>query len=315
MKQLAEKIINGDIQSIAKLIRLIESDDSSAVDCLKNLNFHAGKSHIIGITGLPGSGKSTIIDKLIDFYKKQGVRVAVIAVDPSSPFSGGSILGDRIRMQSHAADKNVFIKSLPTRGYPGGLSKVASRLITVFDAANYDVILVETAGVGQTEVEIKNMVHTTVVVLVGGLGDYIQVIKAGIIEIADIFVINKAENNSDAAALKLDLEGLLAINGNRPDWKPPICLTDAVSALGINILTESIDSHRKFLYSTGKFNSYFISKAKKDFEHAVFDHINDLVREKIEDLSDYQNNLINDPRKAAEDIIKEIAGSNKEKER
>ncbi len=164
----------------------------------------------LALLDLPGSGKSTLIDVMIDYFRSSKKTVGVIAVDPSSPFTGGSFLGDRIRMQKHSFDEGVFIKSLPTKGWRGGISKVTSRMITVMDAMGKDIILVETAGVGQTEVDIKNLVHTTIVVLVGGLGDYIQIIKAGILEIADIFVINKADKNN-TEDLESDLKNLFSL--------------------------------------------------------------------------------------------------------
>jgi len=211
MGSLANGALKADIKAAAKLMRYIEEEDSKAIDELKLLYGHTGHSQVIGITGLPGSGKSTLIDLLIDYFRSGKKTVGVIAVDTSSPFTGGSFLGDRIRMQKHSFDEEVFIKSLPTKGWRGGISKVTSRMITVMDAMGKDIILVETAGVGQTEVDIKNLVHTTIVVLVGGLGDYIQIIKAGILEIADIFVINKADKNN-TEDLESDLINLFSLD-------------------------------------------------------------------------------------------------------
>lgn len=308
MNSLANKVINGDSRVIARLMRLIESEDKTASACLNRLLPHTGKSHVIGITGLPGAGKSSIIDKLIDFYRSQGKSVGVIAIDPSSPFSGGSLLGDRVRMQNHATDNEVFIKSLPTKGYKGGISKAASRMITVLDAAGYDTVIVETAGVGQTEVEVKDLVHTTVVVLVGGLGDYIQIIKAGIIEIADIFVINKADKNSSAQELKLDLESLMAMNGTSKGFTPLICLTEAINGTGIDALAEAIASHRSYLDSTGTFVTYFDKKARADLEQMILEYISCLAEQKLRDAEIFgpEYPLFVDPRKAAEKIIKSM---------
>ena len=211
MEPLANGVLKADIKAAAKLMRYIEEEDTKAIDELKLLYGHTGHSHVIGITGLPGSGKSTLIDVMIDYFRSSKKTVGVLAMDPSSPFTGGSFLGDRIRMQKHSFDEDVFIKSLPTKGWRGGISKVTSRMITVMDAMGKDIILVETAGVGQTEVDIKNLVHTTIVVLVGGLGDYIQIIKAGILEIADIFVINKADKNN-TEDLESDLKNLFSLD-------------------------------------------------------------------------------------------------------
>src|SRR5659263_231177 len=229
---LAEGVLKADIKSTAKLMRYIEEEDIRAINELKQLYSHTGNSHVIGVTGLPGSGKSSIIDVLIENFRSDNKTVGVIAVDPTSPFTGGSILGDRVRMQKHSKDEGVFIKSLPTKGWRGGISKVTSRMITVMDAMGKDIILVETAGVGQTEVDIKNLVHTTIVVLVGGLGDYIQIIKAGILEIADIFVINKADKDG-ADKAKREIETMVSMsNFKEGEWKPPVLSAVAATDKG-----------------------------------------------------------------------------------
>ncbi|MCL4378597.1 MAG: methylmalonyl Co-A mutase-associated GTPase MeaB, partial [Actinobacteria bacterium] len=287
MGHLAEAVLKKDIKAAAKLMRYIEEEDERAVGELKLLYPHTGNSYIIGITGLPGAGKSSLIDVMINYFRSNKKTVGVIAIDPTSPFTGGSILGDRVRMQNHSTDRDVFIKSLSTRGWRGGVSKVTSRMITVMDSMEKDIIIVETAGVGQTEVEIKNLVHTTIVVLVGGLGDYIQIVKAGILEIADIFVINKADN-SNTEQLEFDLKTFFNISesmsqpGEDETWKPHIYLTEATNDKGISKLIEGIFLHEKYLKSTGKFEQYFVNKSKIDLRDIISDYLINLFFAKLE---------------------------------
>ena len=192
---LTDGILKGDIRAAARLMRYIDDEVASAREELKNLFPHTGRAHIIGLTGAPGTGKSTLVDTLIQAFRDKGKTVGVIAVDPTSPFTGGAILGDRIRMQRHSLDPDVFIRSLATRGNLGGLSRSTHEIVDVMDAMGKDVILVETVGVGQDEVEIVRLAHTNIVVLIPGMGDEIQAIKAGILEVGDIFVINKSERD------------------------------------------------------------------------------------------------------------------------
>lgn len=309
---LAEGVLKADIKSTAKLMRYIEEEDIRAINELKQLYSHTGNSHIVGITGLPGSGKSSLIDVLIENFRSDNKTVGVIAVDPTSPFTGGSILGDRIRMQKHSKDEKVFIKSLPTKGWRGGISKVTSRMITVMDAMGKDVIIVETAGVGQTEVDIKKLVHTTIVVLVGGLGDSIQAIKAGILEIADIFVINKADKIS-TQELEADIENLLNMTVSADEykslWRPSVCLTDSVNKKGIDKLTNEISRHKEFLKSTDLFNEYFQHKSDSDLKEIIIDYLTNLLLKELENddlykklLEDLKSNK-KDPYSVAEEIL------------
>jgi len=300
-----------DIKAIAKLLRLIENNDKTSNEQLKKLYPQTGNAHIVGITGLPGSGKSTIIDTLIENYRKEDKTVAVIAIDPTSPYTGGSLLGDRIRMQKHSADPYIFIKSIPTEGGHGGISRVTSKMITVMDAVGYDIILVETVGVGQAEVDIANLVHTTVVVLVGGLGDYIQVIKAGILEIADIYVINKVDKN-DATDLEYNLKNLKNLSPEDKEtlWEPPVILTRATGKKGTEKLFESIRLHRKYLNKTGKFESFFKSRFVIELKQILLDHITKLLEKKLEDDPEFKRLLSSkdsiDPYSAAEKILNRL---------
>jgi len=310
MKDLFKKVLVREQGSIAKLLRLIEKRNSSSLEVLKYLYPHTGNAHIVGITGLPGSGKSTIIDKLIESFRKSGKTVAVIAVDPTSPYTGGALLGDRIRMQKHSTDPGIFIKSIPTAGWHGGISRVTTKMINVMDAAGYDIILIETVGVGQADVDIASLVHTTVVVLVGGLGDYIQVIKAGILEIADIYVINKIDKN-DAQDLEYNLKNLKDPSGDDKDkWDPPVILTQATGKKGTSKLFEAINVHRQYMESTGRFSQFFETRFKTELQQILTDHIGDIVRKKMADNTTLKKILDGkdkvDPYTAAEEIISSL---------
>jgi LAO/AO transport system kinase len=207
---LAERVLEGDVRSASRLMRLIDDRDPKAEGELRRIFPHTGKALIVGVTGVPGAGKSTITDRLIAHYRKTGARVGVLAVDPTSPFSGGAILGDRIRMQGHASDRGVFIRSLATRGNLGGLSLATADCLKVMEAMGQQVIIVETVGVGQDEIDVARLAHTTVVVLVPGMGDDIQAIKAGILEVADVFVVNKADLDGADRVVR-ELRGMLEL--------------------------------------------------------------------------------------------------------
>ena len=242
---LIDKVLKGDPRSIARAISAVENGASHASELMKGVFPHTGRALIIGITGAPGAGKSSLVDKLALFYKDKGERIGIVCVDPSSPFSGGAILGDRIRMATLGLDKNVFIRSMATRGNLGGLSRATVDAVAILDAAGFDKIIVETVGVGQDEVEIVKTADVSVVVLVPGMGDDIQAIKAGIMEIGDVFVINKADREGVLRTQK-ELEALLGL-AHRPDfWNPPIVKTVATENKGIEDLSAAIESYRAF---------------------------------------------------------------------
>ncbi len=272
---LAERVLQGDVRAASRLMRDIDDGEANAIPALRALFPKTGRAYVVGLTGAPGSGKSTLVDRLIAALRKRDQTVGVIAVDPTSPFSGGAILGDRIRMQDHATDPKVFIRSLATRGNLGGLSRATGDCIRVMDAMGLDWILVETVGVGQDEIDIAQMAHTTVVLLVPGMGDDIQAIKAGILEIADVFAVNKSDL-SGADRVVRELRGMLELRhavqagaprkeaeqagergsgGGRPrdeKWEPPILKLIAAKDQGVAELLQVIESHREFLDRSGE---------------------------------------------------------------
>src|SRR5258706_6323984 len=243
--EVLQKLFEGDPRSIARAITKIESGSNDAAELMKAIFPETGKAMVIGITGSPGAGKSSLVDKLALLYKNAGDKVGIICVDPSSPFSGGAILGDRIRMAELGLDKNVFIRSMATRGNLGGLSRSTVDAVAILDAAGFDKVIVETVGVGQDEVEIVKAADISVVVLVPGMGDDIQPIKAVIMEIGDVFVINKADRE-DVLRTQKELEALLSL-AHRPDmWNPPIVKTIATENKGIEDLVAAIESYNAF---------------------------------------------------------------------
>jgi LAO/AO transport system kinase len=247
-KDMSERILAGEVRAAARLMRELDDGIPEAREALKYLYPHSGQAHIVGITGSPGVGKSTLTDRLIQHLRAEGHTVGVVAVDPTSPFSGGAILGDRIRMQRHATDEGVFIRSLATRGHFGGLTASARAVMTVLDAMGKDFLLVETVGVGQDEVEIAGAAYTTLVVTVPGLGDDIQALKAGLLEVADILVVNKSDREGAERTYK-DLLTMLDMRTLKtpPAWVPRVYLTQAKKDEGMTELLYGIQEHQAFL--------------------------------------------------------------------
>ncbi|MCF8083562.1 MAG: methylmalonyl Co-A mutase-associated GTPase MeaB [Deltaproteobacteria bacterium] len=253
MSSLAEKVVAGDVRSVARLIRDIDDGITEVREVLKDLYPHTGNAYVVGITGSPGVGKSTLVDQMVAHLRERGKTVGVLAVDPTSPFSGGAILGDRVRMQRHSMDQGVFIRSLATRGHFGGLTQSTRSAIDVLDAMGKDYILVETVGVGQDEVDVVRSAHTTVIVVVPGMGDDIQAIKAGILEVGDIFVINKADREGTDKTLS-DLRLMIEMDQKKYDeggWKPPILKVEAVFDKGVAEFIDEIDRHARYLVDSG----------------------------------------------------------------
>lgn len=252
MPSLVAATREGRPRAVARLISLVEDGHPALREVMAALVPDAGRAHVVGLTGAPGVGKSTATSALVTAYRSAGRRVGVLAVDPSSPFSGGALLGDRIRMSEHAADPEVFIRSMASRGHLGGLSRAAPQALRVLDAAGCDVILLETVGVGQSEVEVAGTADTTVVVLAPGMGDGIQAAKAGILEVADILVVNKADRDG-AARTASELRSMVAMadRGGAPSWTPPVVSTQAQTATGIEALVGAIRDHRVWLGEDG----------------------------------------------------------------
>jgi LAO/AO transport system kinase len=244
--ELVQRILKGDVRAAARLMTMIENGDAEARVALKSLYAHTGSAHIIGITGPPGSGKSTLADRLTEELRKRDKTVGIIAVDPTSPFTGGAILADRIRMQSHSLDAGVFIRSMATRGHLGGLARATNEIVDVMDAAGKEVILIETVGVGQDEVEVVGTAHTCVVVSVPGLGDEVQTLKAGILEIGDLFVVNKADREG-ASRTVTELEMMLHMAPESAGWSPKVLKTVATTGEGVAALLDAICEHKVFM--------------------------------------------------------------------
>jgi LAO/AO transport system kinase len=280
------KILKGDVQAASRLIRGIEDELASAVDELESIYLHTGRAYIVGVAGAPGAGKSTLLGCLINIFRKKKMTVGVVAVDPTSPFSGGAILGDRIRMQLHGTDKDVFIRSLASRGWKGGLAKATVNTVHVMDAMGKDIIFVESVGSGQGEIDIARVADTAIIVLTPGMGDEVQMMKAGILEAVDIFVINKADRGG-AEGLKTALEFMLerrAAGG----WRPGIMLTEATSGRGTEELAEEILRHREFLTSSGELEIRRRERAKLELmmatESYLMDYIDRMDREQLAKL-------------------------------
>jgi LAO/AO transport system kinase len=243
--QLIDRVLAGEPRAVARAISKVEDGAADAAELMRAVFSHTGKGLVVGITGSPGAGKSSLVDKLAALYRGRGERVGIVAVDPSSPFSGGAILGDRIRMQALGLDPGVFIRSMATRGNLGGLARATVDAVAILDAAGFEKVIVETVGVGQDEVEIVKTADVSVVVLVPGMGDDIQAIKAGIMEIGDVFVINKADRDGVLRTEK-ELEALLSL-AHRPDmWMPPIVKTVATENRGLEELASAVESYREF---------------------------------------------------------------------
>ncbi len=312
LEELVEALLRGDKKAAARLITLAENDEEKAKEIARLVHPHTGKAYVVGITGPPGAGKSTLLDKLIKLAREEGKTVGVIAIDPTSPFTGGALLGDRLRMQRHSTDPGVFIRSMATRGSLGGLAKATNDAVRILDAYGCDIIFVETVGVGQTEVDIVKTADTVVLVNVPGLGDEVQALKAGLMEIADIFAINKADREGTEM---LYLELKMAIEFERDKWRelgwePPIVETVAFTLKGVRPLWEAIKRHREFLESSGKLAERRKERAREEIKTIVAGEVARKVEERLREKN--AEELINavverrlDPYSAAERVMGE----------
>jgi len=311
MKDLTSKALKGDQRSIARLITLAENNDPKAMDTMKKIHPHTGNAHVIGITGVMGSGKSTLISELTRKYRKQGKSVGIIAIDPTSPFSGGALLGDRVRMMELANDDDVFIRSMGTRGMLGGLASAVYDVVEILDASGKDVVIVETVGVGQAEVDIIKIADTTLVIVVPGLGDSIQTLKAGIMEIADIYVVNKADRPGVNQTVA-EVQSLVDITCSDKDRKTPVLQTIAIKEEGISELVDEIYNHLKYLEKTKeidrqrrlRYEAELIEIIRKRLMNFIFDELT--FKGKIESLLDQISRKEVDPYTAADRILKKI---------
>jgi LAO/AO transport system kinase len=262
--QLVSAARGGDPRALARLVSLAENGSPRLREVMRLIAPFTGGARVIGLTGAPGVGKSTITGALVRAYRGKGLRVGVLAVDPTSPFTGGALLGDRVRMQDHATDGGVFIRSMASRGHLGGLSSAAPNALRILDAAGFDVIMIETVGVGQAEVAIASLADSTLVIVAPGMGDSIQAAKAGILEIADIFVVNKSDRPGAQEAIR-DLRTMVAMTGyGAGDWKPPIVATTAATGEGIDELVGRLDAHAAWLGESGERDRRRLARAREE---------------------------------------------------
>ncbi|TJZ46042.1 methylmalonyl Co-A mutase-associated GTPase MeaB [Streptomyces piniterrae] len=307
--QLVEQARQGRPRAVARLISLVEGASPQLREVMAALAPLTGGAYVVGLTGSPGVGKSTTTSALVTAYRKAGRRVGVLAVDPSSPFSGGALLGDRVRMSEHASDPGVYIRSMATRGHLGGLAWAAPQAIRVLDAAGCDVVLVETVGVGQSEVEIASQADTSVVLLAPGMGDGIQAAKAGILEIGDVYVVNKADRDG-ADATARELNHMLGLGESRSpgDWRPPIVKTVAARAEGIDEVVEALEKHRAWMEERGVLAQRRRSRAAREVETiavtALRERIGDLRGDqRLDALADRIVTGETDPYRAADELV------------
>lgn len=318
MDNVVKKVVAGDVRTVARLIRDIDDRIPEVRETLKDLYSHTGKAYVIGITGAPGVGKSTLVDQMISHIRKTDKTVGVLAVDPTSPFSGGAILGDRVRMQRHSMDPGVFIRSLATRGHFGGLTQSTRSAIDVLDAMGKDYIIVETVGVGQDEVDVVKTAHTTVIVVIPGMGDDIQALKAGILETGDIFLINKADREGTDKTVS-DLRLMIEMDQRKYEggkWKPPILKIESLFDKGVAEFLEEVEKHRRYLLerTDGLKLRKNKSKAKEELGEMVRNRLIEEVLGKLTETGEFDRAVQaivegkTDPYSACDELVLPVIG-------
>jgi LAO/AO transport system kinase len=308
--QLTEAVLAGDRGALPRLVSAVEAGGDAAREVGRRVYASGGQAYAVGITGPPGAGKSTLTDKVIALLRAKGEDVAVLAVDPSSPYSGGALLGDRVRMMDHALDPGVFVRSLAARGHLGGLALAVPEVLRVLDAAGFPILLVETVGVGQSEVEIAAATDTTVVVLTPGAGDGVQANKAGLLEVADVFVINKADNPA-AGELERDLEAMMDLSSWPDGWRPPIVRAVAVRGEGVTEVWDAVSSHRQHLEESGLLDARRSRRAVAEVQRVLVARMERTAMARLEDprfatlVGDVTDRRV-DPWTAAEEIMRTV---------
>ncbi len=311
MADISRELLAGNRRALARAISLVEDGGPQATELVKSLYEHSGRAHLIGVTGSPGVGKSTLVDALITEIRKANLKVAVLAVDPSSPFTGGAILGDRIRMQSHTLDKDVFIRSMANRGHAGGVAMATYDAVRMLEAFGYDIVIIETVGVGQSELAIAQTADTTILVLMPGSGDDIQAIKSGIMEIGDIFVVNKGDlpgANKSASEITASLE----LSSTKTEWRSPVIVAVAETGDGIDEVWKSVQKHRDYLNSSGLLQERRKSKVQAELSEIVAEMARENLRNSLKNSQEVKSVLSQvvdrevDPHTAAESLIRSL---------
>ncbi len=308
---LVKELLSGSRLALARAITAVESEYDNAVDIMKAIYPKTGRARILGITGAPGAGKSTLTDKLVKQYLAQGKKIGIVAVDPTSPFSGGAILGDRIRMNDLTLNENVFIRSMGTRGSLGGLSRKTADVVKLMDAFGMDLVIIETVGVGQSEVDIVKNADSTLVVLVPGLGDDIQAIKAGILEIGDVFAINKADRDG-CDKLNVEIEMMLDLDSRELAWRPPIKRTIASKDEGVDELVEALNEHFEFLEDSGELAERRKDRTRNEIITMINEQIGRYVSEIIASSDDFNSqveaahNRLGDPYTVVNGVMEKV---------